>query len=67
MAAMSNEEVLSEELRAALIERFYGWELCDFLNVSIEEVIDVFEHEIVDNMDELEELVGLRRNNNDDE
>lgn len=48
-----------ELLIEALKDRFEGWELVEYLQISVEEVVDIFEPEIVDNMDELEEFLNV--------
>ena len=65
MAAMSNEETIPTLLKEALIDRLDPWELVDFLQISIEDIIEAFEYEIVAKVDDLEDLVGIR--NTDDE
>lgn len=65
-------EMLDNELKKLLIDRLEGWELCEFLQLSIEDVIEAFEDEIIQNLDDVLELAGLRElngnyNNDDDD
>jgi hypothetical protein len=59
MAAMTNEETIPVLLRNALIDRMEAWELVEFLGIIVEDILEDYEREIVDNMDELEELMGI--------
>lgn len=67
MAAMTNEEVVPPLLREALLDRLEAWELIEFLQIPIETILEDYEAEIVDHVDELEELVGIRTNIENDE
>lgn len=51
---------MSEELKKILMDRFEGWELVDFLQVTTEEVIEAFEDKIDDNLEDVLDWVGLR-------
>lgn len=52
--------MVTEELKQILMDRFCGWELVDFLQVTTEEVIDAFEDKIDDNLEDILDWVGLR-------
>jgi hypothetical protein len=45
-----DEERLSKVMRAALVDHFYGWELVELLDIDIEDVVDAFEEEILENL-----------------
>lgn len=51
---------MTDELRARLIDRFEGWELVDFLSIPTEDVIERFDDFIQEHMRDVEELCGLR-------
>lgn len=46
-----------EEFYEHLKDRFFGYELVELLNISIEDVLYVFRGEIEDNRQELEEYL----------
>lgn len=47
-----------EDLKQRLIDRFEGFELIDLLNISIEDVVQMFEETIADNVEFLEEYLA---------
>ena len=51
---------MDQSLKDKLIDRFESWELIEFLQISIEDVVDIFEAEIEESMDDVLELLGLR-------
>ena len=44
-------------IRSAICDRLEGWELIDFLGIDIETVVDVFEEEILENLEDVIELI----------
>jgi hypothetical protein len=51
---------MDEELKKIIIDRLEGWELVDFLQISIEECIEAFEEDILQNIDDVEDYIGLK-------
>lgn len=62
-----DEGELSPLIREALIDRFEGWELVEFLNVSIERIVELLEEEIIDNIEDVQEELGLEKDNNNED
>lgn len=58
-------EELDKNTKNAIIDRLEGWELVDFLQIPIEAVIEAFESQILENLEDVEDFVGLR--NKDEE
>ena len=54
-----DEGELSPLVRNALIDKFEGWELVEFLNISIDRIVDLLEEDIVENLDDVYEELGL--------
>jgi hypothetical protein len=52
---------MDRETRARIEDFFTATELVDFLCVPIEEIVDRLEDVIEENLDEVEEFIGLRR------
>jgi hypothetical protein len=48
-----------EELHKAILDRLEPWELVDFLQIPMVEIIDAFEELIEDKMVDLQDFVGL--------
>jgi hypothetical protein len=48
-----------EELHKAILDRLEPWELVDFLQIPMVEIIDAFEELIEDKMLDLQDFVGL--------
>ena len=48
-----------DELHKAIIDRFEPWELVDFLQIPMEEILEAFEDLIEDKIKDLQEFVGL--------
>lgn len=51
---------MDTETRKRIEDFFEGFELVEFLQLSVSEVIDAFENDIEENLDEIEELIGVR-------
>lgn len=52
--------MLDKDVKARIADYFEAWDLVDFLQVSIEDVINAFEDEIEESLDDVEELMGVR-------
>lgn len=65
----SEKRLLNKELKEILADRLEGWELVDFLQIDIDTVIDAFEDEIEENLEDVLEFAGIKGldNNNDDD
>lgn len=48
-----------DELHKAIIDRLEPWELVDFLQIPMEEILEAFEDLIEDKIKDLQEFVGL--------
>lgn len=57
---------MNEELKKQICDYFDAWELVEFLQISTEDVVDVFEDEIMANLEDVEELLGLRQEEEDE-
>lgn len=55
-----SEQTLTREVREAIIDRLQGWELIDFLQISIEDVIEAFEDVIVENIEDVKDFADIR-------
>lgn len=54
---------MDTETRQRIEDFFEATELVDFLCLPVSEVIDAFENEIEEHLDEIEELIGVRERN----
>jgi len=52
--------VLDRETKERLKDFFEGFELVEYLQLSIEDIIDAFEDEIEEHLDDIEEFIGVR-------
>jgi len=62
--------VLDREVKKALVDRLEGWELIEFLQIPVDYIIDAFEDEIIENLEDVLEfanLVDLDESNEDSE
>ena len=48
-----------DELHKAIIDRLEPWELVEFLQIPMEEILEAFEDLIEDKIKDLQEFVGL--------
>lgn len=48
-----------DELHKAIIDRLEPWELVEFLQIPMEEILEAFEDLIEDKITDLQEFVGL--------
>jgi len=51
---------VTKDFKKALCDRFESWELAEFLQIPIEEFVEMFEEEIEINYEDLAEYVGLK-------
>lgn len=58
---------LPEHVKAALVDRLEGWELVDFLQITIEDVVEAFEETIIENLEDVEDFLNLRDDTENDE
>lgn len=58
---MLHDENLEEEFKKRLIDRFEGWELIEYLNIKIEDIVEIFEEEISEAKEDLEEFLTIGR------
>lgn len=56
----SEKRLLNKELKEILADRLEGWELVDFLQIDIDTVIDAFEDEIEENLEDVLEFAGIK-------
>lgn len=56
-----DEEKLDPLVRQSIINRLEPWDLVDFLQIPIDDIVDNFENEILDNLDDILDLIGLVR------
>ena len=47
-----------EFLLKAVTDKMEGWELVEFLNISIEDVVEAFRDRIIDNIDDVEDFLN---------
>ena len=52
--------MLDKEFKNALADRFESWEIAEFLQISAEDFINMFEEDMEVNYEELAEWIGLR-------
>jgi hypothetical protein len=50
---------VDRETKLRIEDFFESWELCEFLQLPVSELIERFEDEIEDALDEIEELMGV--------
>lgn len=50
---------MDEETRKRIEDFFEGFELVEFLQISVSDVCEAFENEIEEYLDEIEELMGV--------
>lgn len=51
---------MDTETRKRIEDFFEGFELVEFLQLSVSEVIEQFEDVVEEHLDEIEELIGVR-------
>ncbi len=55
---MSMIPKLTKEQKQQIVDTLEAVELVDFLGISIEDIVEYFEDLILDNLEEVEELLG---------
>tara|TARA_B100000745_G_C19915303_1_gene307321 strand:+ start:281 stop:589 length:309 start_codon:yes stop_codon:yes gene_type:complete len=55
---------VDDELKKAICDRLEGWELVDFLQVPIEEILDLLEERVEENIEDVLDFCNLRNDNN---
>lgn len=51
---------MDTETRKRIEDFFEGFELVEFLQIDVSDIIDAFEDEIEEGLEEIEELMGVR-------
>lgn len=52
--------MLTKEQKAILADRLEAWELVEFLQIPVEDVIDIFEDNIIEHFEDVSEYIDLR-------
>ena len=50
---------MDEDLKNRIADYFESWQLAEYLNLSSLDIIDAFEDDVLANINELEELMGV--------
>lgn len=58
--------MLDKETRDRIADYFDAADLVDFLQVATSDIVDAFELEIEEALDDIEELIDVRRENDDE-
>ena len=58
---------MDRETKLRIEDFFESWELAEFLQLPVSELIDAFEDEIESALDEIEELMGVRERAKEEE
>lgn len=56
---------LDDELKNHICDALEGFELVEYLDISIEDIVELFEDEILENLEDVLEFIGLK--NDEDE
>ena len=51
---------MTEEQRNAISSRFESWELVELLGMSVDQILDAFEEEIDEHLEELLDMMGFK-------
>ena len=62
-----DEDEIPDAVRKALTDRYEGWELVELLSIRVEDVIDAFEMDIMDNLEDLKEELKINYEQDDTE
>ena len=54
---------IDPNVKQTIYDLLEGWELVEFLQIDIEEIVEAFENEIIENIEDVKDLVGIRSNN----
>lgn len=52
---------MDPDFKQILYDRFEGWELVEFLQIPIQEIVEIFEEIIIENLEDVEDLAGIRK------
>ena len=52
---------MDKDFKQILYDRFEGWELVEFLQIPIQDIVDIFEDQIIENIEDVEDLAGIRK------
>lgn len=50
---------MNREVKKRIADYFESWELCEFLRLPIAELIEAFEGEVEDALEDINELMGI--------
>ncbi len=62
---LMDEDKIPDNVKQALIDRCEGWEIVDFLNIDTEVIVNTFEDELLDNIEDVLELLGMESEEED--
>lgn len=57
--------MLDREFKNRIVDYFDPWDLIEFLGVKTDDVIEAFEIEIEEAIDDIEELMGMNKDEQD--
>lgn len=57
--------MLSKETKARIADYFEAADLVDFLQIKVEDIIEAFEEDLEENLDDIVDMIGIRRGNED--
>lgn len=52
---------MDPDFKQILYDRFEGWELVEFLQIPVEEIVEIFEDKIIENLEDVEDFAGIRK------
>lgn len=58
--------MLDREIKKRLIDYFEPGELVDYLGITIEDIVEIFEDDIEELIEDVEEFIGYRATRDDD-
>lgn len=56
-----------EDLKQKIADTLTSWELVDFLVIPVEELVEILEDYIIDNIEDLEDYLGIKRDDDNDD
>lgn len=62
-----DEERLDRELKNAIIAYFEGYELVEYMQVSVEDIIELLEEHVLDNITDIKEEIGYNNDTDEDD
>lgn len=51
---------LTKDFKQVLIDRFEAFELCDFLQIKMEDFVEAFEDQIEEAIEDVQDFAGLK-------